>query len=147
MNNTKGNQINVGGSAYIGGDITISSGHRHIVAKNYIQGNVYGGNIAGRDITINNTENLNKEQWLALLNQFKQELTASDLSSETIEEVSNNLAVIENQAKKAKPNGELINGLLDDSNQALSSIEQGGEKVLNLMATISRLAGFISGIF
>jgi hypothetical protein len=67
MNNTKGNQINVGGSAYIGGDITISSGHRHIVAKNYIQGNVYGGNIAGRDIKITNSENLNKEQWLALL--------------------------------------------------------------------------------
>ena len=118
------------------------------VKGNYFEGSVSGSNIAGRDITINNnSESLNKEQWLALLNQFKQELTASDLSSETIEEVSSNVAVIENQAKKAKPNGELINGLLDDSNQALSSIEQGGEKVVNLMATISRLAGFISGIF
>jgi hypothetical protein len=82
----------------------------------------------------------------SIITQFKQELTASDLSSETIEQVSSNVAVIENQAKKAKPNGELINGLLDDSNQALSSIEQGGEKVVNLITTLGRLGDFISSI-
>jgi hypothetical protein len=89
----------------------------------------------------------NKEQWLDLLNQFKQELKISPLPNETIYEVSNNLAVIENQTKKEKPNSELINGLLDDSNQALNTIEQSGEKIIHLMTTLNRLTGLMSSIF
>lgn len=133
----------------------MSDSERKIYATNYFEKNVNGSNIAGRDINIqNNQQGMTKEEFLQLLQTFKQDLVTSGLPEETIEEVTDDLEKVEKQMQKDEPNQSIvsrkldgINGLLEDANNASETIEKGSETLAKIIQTGQTLANGLSLFF
>jgi hypothetical protein len=124
---------------------------RTINATNYIEGGVSGGNIAGRDINIQNNQGMTKEEFLKLLQVLKDDLPNSGLSAETIDDANQSLEAIEKQVASDKPNQstvkrklEYIDGILEDANQTMETVEKGKEVFEKVVDTVKILVSAIA---
>ena len=121
---------------------------RTIKTEVYVEGGVSGGNVAGRDININNENKMTKEEFLQLLQTFKEELTQSGLPNDDIEIIEGDLKTVETQLEKDEPKKSIvtrkinsINGMLEDANEA---VENSNELFIKLVATGQLLASGLS---
>ena len=133
------------------GDKTMTGENRTIHSTNYIEGNVSGGNIAGRDINIQNKSNMSKEEFLKLLLALKEDLPNSGLPADELESINSDIDAVENQVKKEKPSKSIIsnklngvNGMLDDISQTMETVEKGKEVFEKVMDTVKVLVSAIA---
>lgn len=101
--------INTGGSAYIGGDITVSGGdfvgrdQVHIVGD----GNVIGDH-SRATILKQSTTGIRTDEFLQLLDELQRELSTVDLDPDVREAIEVDLQAAETQARRPKPNRRLL---------------------------------------
>ena len=133
------------------GDKTVATESRTIHSTNYIEGNVSGGNIAGRDINIQSKPSMSKEEFLKLLQALKEDLPNSSLPADELESINSDIEAIENQVKKDKPSKSIIsnklngvNGMLDDISQTMETVEKGKEVFDKVVDTVKSLVSAIA---
>jgi len=107
----------------------------------------------GDNSTLTNTVNnqgMSKEEFLQLLQTFKQDLSKSGLPDDTIEEVVSDVQAVEKQLQKPEPNKsivsrklESINGVLEDTNSTIDTATKGYESFKNVLTMGAKL---LSGI-
>jgi hypothetical protein len=95
--------------------------------------NVNFGDNSSQTNTVNN-QGMSKEEFLQLLQTFKQDLSKSGLPDDTIEEVVSDIEAVEKQLQKPEPNKsivsrkmESINGVLEDANSTIDTATKGYE--------------------
>lgn len=115
---------------------------RTVNTSNYIEGDMNGGNVAGRDINTQNNQGMTKEEFVALLQSFKQDLALSGLQGDDIEAITDDIDSLEKQLQKDEPKKSLvsrkvasINGILDDANSAIDTVEKSNKTLDKLVAT------------
>jgi Leucine-rich repeat (LRR) protein len=118
-------KIDTGGGAYVNGDV-----------------NTQGGDFVNRDKIITNNQSMSKEEFLQLLQTFKQYLTQNDLPNDDIEAIKGDLKTVEMQLEKDAPKKSsisrrlgIINGILEDASNAMDTTEKGSELFTRLVAT------------
>jgi GTPase SAR1 family protein len=133
------------------GDKTMTGENRTIHSTNYIEGNVSGGNIAGRDINIQNKSSMSKEEFLKLLQALKEDLPNSGLPADELESINSDIDAVENQVKKEKPSKSIVsnklngvNGMLDDISQTMETAEKGKEVFEKVVDTVKFLVSAIA---
>jgi Leucine-rich repeat (LRR) protein len=133
------------------GDKTMTGENRTITTQNYIEGNVSGGNIAGRDINIQNNSSMSKEEFLKLLQILKEDLPNSGLPADELESINSDIDAVENQVKKEKPSKSIIsnklngvNGMLDDISQTMETVEKGKDVFEKVVDTVKFLVSAIA---
>jgi hypothetical protein len=123
----------------------MSNGGDTIHAKNYIK-EMNGGNVAGRDININNDKGMSKEEFLQLLQTFKQDVADSELPKDVIEDITLEMDAAETQLKKENPRKSMVNGkfttvnnLLEETTEAIGVVEKGVDLFEKIVATAAIL--------
>jgi len=125
--------------------------NRTIHSTNYIEGNVSGGNIAGRDINIQSKPSMSKEEFLKLLQALKEDLPNSALPADELDSINSDIEAVENQVKKEKPSKSIIsnklngvNGMLDDISETMETVEKGAEVFTKVVDTVKILVSAIA---
>ena len=95
--------------------------------------NINFGDNSTQTNTVNN-QGMSKEEFLQLLQTFKQDLSKSGLPDDTIEEVVSDVEAVEKQLQKPELNKsivsrkmESINGVLEDANSTIDTATKGYE--------------------
>ena len=117
---------------------------------NYNEGSITNSNVSAGDINIQNNQGMDKEEFLQLLQAFKQDFSNSDLPDDIVEEAISDIEAVEKQLQKPEPNKSLvsrklegINGVLEDANSAIDTASKGYDTVNNLLVLGGKLvAGF-----
>jgi uncharacterized phage infection (PIP) family protein YhgE len=93
------------------------------------------------------------EEFLQLLQTFKQDLSKSGLPDDTVEEIISDIDVVEKQLQKPEPNKstvsrrlESINDVLEDANNTIDTATKGYDTVSKLLEIGAKLATGFSGI-
>ncbi|CAG1023459.1 Internalin A [Patescibacteria group bacterium] len=102
-----------------------------------ITGNVTGSTISGRDSHIQTTQGMTKEEFLKLLQEFKQELNNSGL--EDSKKLIKRVETVEEEMDSSKPDKDLINSSLNNINKALDTVNQVTETAEKADETLSSL--------
>ena len=137
--------------------ITVNANQENDVSENrnintnggaYTEGNVNlnNGDFVGRDKVTNN-QGISKEEFLQLLQTFKQDLSNSGLPEDTVESVSDDIKAVEKQLQKDEPNTSIISGLLEDANKTMDTVAQGQEtfnKILETGKTLLSVFSFLA---
>jgi hypothetical protein len=133
------------------GDEIMTGENRTIHSTNYIEGNVSGGNIAGRDINIQSKPSMSKEEFLKLLQALKEDLPNSALPADELDSINSDIEAVENQVKKDKPSKSIIsnklngvNGMLDDISETMETVEKGTEVFTKVVDTVKILVSAIA---
>jgi hypothetical protein len=107
-------------------------------------------NVVKIDSIAQNNQGMTKDDFLQLLQTFKQNLSNSGLPEDMVEETTNDIEAVEKQLQKPEPNKsivsrkmESINGLLEDTNKTIDTAAKGYETFNKLLVMGTQL---LSGI-
>jgi len=136
--------------------VTINTNQENDMSTNSRHQSVSGSNNTtnfGDNSTMTNTVNnqgMSKEEFLQLLQTFKQDLSNSGLPDDTVEEVVSDVQAVEKQLQKPEPNKsivkgklEFINGMLENTNSTIDTATKSYESFKNVVAMGARLLGGI----
>lgn len=131
--NEKPTEVNTGGGAYVGGNVTTG-----------------GGSFVGRDQTIHvsaTQAGATVAEFAALLAQMRAGLPAVGLDRETAEAVDADFRVVEDQAARDKPNKALILGKLEGAVKVLTAAAGAAAAVEKLLPAAQKAVEMAGQLF